>query len=354
MLHTNVGSFDSTVHWFADPESEVSAHYLVGLDGGIAQFVDEADTARHAGRVADPTTPLFSGEDPNRYTIGIEFEDGGDPLGVERTERQYRAGAWLVRRIARTWEIPLDREHVVGHRELFAHKECPGNLDVDRIVELAREPFLVCLLPARNAERDLPAFLESARASVTRWWRSTTAARDATRELLEREPLVQTVLTKPVRDSYAGWDDAGNRNRLLDAAGELEPDWIISLDADERIDARTPRRCGSSSPPTRFRACAYGLRALPHVGRATTTTRAHLGLSPVRVAPGQRFPDQRLHFNPVPTDVPQSAWIRTTCGCGTSGRRPRSGSRSAWQVPRGRPGPAVADGLRPPRRAPAR
>ena len=88
VLHTNVGSFESTCNWFADPESGVSAHYLVGLDGRIAQFVDEDDTARHAGRVADPTTPLHTGEDPNLHTIGIEFEDGGDPLGVERPTSQ--------------------------------------------------------------------------------------------------------------------------------------------------------------------------------------------------------------------------------------------------------------------------
>ena len=125
VLHTNVGSFESTCDWFADPESGVSAHYLVGLDGRVAQFVDEEDTARHAGRVADPTTPLHAGDDPNLHTIGIEFEDGGDPLGAERTPRQYRAGARLVREIALRWDIPLDRDHIVGHRELFAAQGLP-------------------------------------------------------------------------------------------------------------------------------------------------------------------------------------------------------------------------------------
>ncbi len=312
VLHTNVGSFDSTVQWFADPESEVSAHYLVGLDGRIAQFVDEADTARHAGRVADPSTPLFSGEDPNLHTIGIEFEDGGDPLGVERTERQYRAGAWLVRRLARTWEIPLDREHVVGHRELFAHKDCPGNLDVDRIVELAREPFLVCLLPARNAERDLPAFLESARAVCDALVALDDGSTDATRKLLEREPLVQTVLTNPVRDSYAGWDDAENRNRLLEAAGELAPDWIISLDADERIDREDAAALREFVATDAIPACAYGLEHFRIWESDHYDPRSTWVYRLFAWRPGQRFPDQRLHFNPVPTDVPHAAWIRTT------------------------------------------
>ena len=49
VVHTNVGSFESTVAWFADPASRVSSHYLVGLDGRVVQFVEEADTAWYAG-----------------------------------------------------------------------------------------------------------------------------------------------------------------------------------------------------------------------------------------------------------------------------------------------------------------
>lgn len=115
----------------------MSAHYLVGLDGRIAQFVDEKDTSRHAGRILNPTTALVTGEDPNLYTIGLEFEDGGDPEGVMRPDDQYRSGSRLLRVVVDRWNIPLDREHVVGHREIFAAKSCPGNLDVDRLIREA-------------------------------------------------------------------------------------------------------------------------------------------------------------------------------------------------------------------------
>src|SRR3972149_1584066 len=43
VIHTTVGTFASTVHWFGTKESGVSAHYLVDRDGRIAQFVDETD-----------------------------------------------------------------------------------------------------------------------------------------------------------------------------------------------------------------------------------------------------------------------------------------------------------------------
>lgn len=312
VLHTNVGSFDSTVHWFGDPDSKVSAHYLVGLDGRMAQFVDEADTAWHAGRVSDPTTPLFSGDDPNLHTIGVEFEDAGDPLGVLRTEAQYRAGAWLVRRIARGWEIPLDRSHVVGHRELYARKECPGNLDVDRIIELARGPSVVCLLPARNAEQDLPAFLESAVAACDAVVALDDGSTDATGRLLRESPLVDVLLENPVRESYEGWDDAANRNRLLDAAGALEPEWIISLDADERMDSEDAAALRAFLETDAIPGCAYGLQHFRMWSANRYDPRSTWVYRVFAWHPGQRFPDQRLHFNPVPTDVPPAAWIRTT------------------------------------------
>jgi N-acetylmuramoyl-L-alanine amidase len=138
VLHTTVGGFLSAMTWFADPGSGVSAHYLVGLDGRLGQFVDETDTARHAGRVVRPTATLVIGVNPNLYTIGIEFEDGGDPLGVRRPDDQYRVGARLIRSIASRWAIPLTRERALAHREIRADTECPGNLDVDRLLREAR------------------------------------------------------------------------------------------------------------------------------------------------------------------------------------------------------------------------
>jgi N-acetylmuramoyl-L-alanine amidase len=140
VVHTNAGTFTGTLGWFARPESGVSAHYLVGLDGRVVQFVGESDTARHAGRVLRPTAALVRGDpaSPNQYTIGIEFEDGGNPLGVRRTDEQYRAGALLIGRVAARWQIPLNRTHVIGHREIFAAKACPGNLNIERLIDEAQ------------------------------------------------------------------------------------------------------------------------------------------------------------------------------------------------------------------------
>src|SRR5439155_689507 len=102
---------------------------------------------------------LFRRGDANCSSVGIEFEDAGEPDAAPRTADQYAAGAALMREIAERWSIPLDREHVVGHREVDASQTCPGNLDIDRLVEEARVSAaatpqghrgmnrLVCLLP---------------------------------------------------------------------------------------------------------------------------------------------------------------------------------------------------------------
>ena len=138
VVHTAVGSLEGTAAWFEKPESGVSAHFVVGLDGRLVAVVDEADTARHAGHRDRPTAAFLpDGVDPNRVTIGIEFVDDGDPDGVRRTDAQYAAGAELLWALGLRWSIPLDRDHVVGHREIDAQQTCPGNLDIERLLREA-------------------------------------------------------------------------------------------------------------------------------------------------------------------------------------------------------------------------
>jgi N-acetyl-anhydromuramyl-L-alanine amidase AmpD len=137
VVHTAVGSYRSAVSWFAHPDSGVSAHFVVGLDGRLAGVVDEVDTARHTRSVRPTAAFLPEGADPNPLTVGVEFADDGDPQGVDRPDAQYATGAELIWAVALRWSIPLDRDHVVGHSAIDASQSCPGNLDVDRLVREA-------------------------------------------------------------------------------------------------------------------------------------------------------------------------------------------------------------------------
>jgi hypothetical protein len=140
VIHVTEGDASSVVEWFSSPTankgkpSNVSSHYMVRTDGLIVQFVDESDTAWHAGRVNNPTARLVLDRlpvNPNAYSIGIEHEGTGtEPLAAA----QRAASVGLIRDIAKRHGIPVNRLHIVGHHEIFAPKTCPGAIDVDGLV----------------------------------------------------------------------------------------------------------------------------------------------------------------------------------------------------------------------------
>ncbi|HEV2093142.1 MAG TPA: glycosyltransferase family 2 protein [Rubrobacter sp.] len=142
--------------------------------------------------------------------------------------------------------------------------------------ERGRTP-VVCLLPARNAAADLPGFFESAARFCDAVVALDDGSTDETRGLLEASPLVKVVLTNPRREDYRGWDDAANRNRLLAAAGGLNPRWIFSMDADERLDAADATALRDFLDRDALPGCAYGFRVVPMQGTRTTTRRATSG-----------------------------------------------------------------------------
>lgn len=138
VIHVIEGTLAAADAWFNDPAAEVSAHYAIGLNREIHQYVKEEDTAFHAGRVNGATAALVRlyQANPNYYSIGIEHEGTATS---EWPDTMYEDSARLVAEIAKRHGIPLDRTHIVGHREIYALKSCPGRGDVDRIVRLARE-----------------------------------------------------------------------------------------------------------------------------------------------------------------------------------------------------------------------
>jgi hypothetical protein len=119
------GSFASGEGVFRDPTTHKSAHYGVSRDGEVHQYVDENDTAFHAGIVVNPTWSLLKPRvNPNFYTIGIEHEGRPDDVWPEA---QLSASATLIGQIAARWDIPLDESHVICHHQIRASKTCPGN-----------------------------------------------------------------------------------------------------------------------------------------------------------------------------------------------------------------------------------
>jgi hypothetical protein len=136
---------------------------------------------------------------------------------------------------------------------------------------------------------------------------------DETARTLAAHPLVKVLLANPRRESHLGWDDSANRNRLLAAAAELDPDWIVSLDADERIpaDDAVALRVFLEDEASAGHAYAFGVHRM--IGDTDHYDRFEFfALRAFAYEPGQRFASDRLHFAPIPTSIPEGKWVPTS------------------------------------------
>jgi N-acetylmuramoyl-L-alanine amidase len=150
VIHIGEGSLRSIDQQFNDPVANVSAHYCVSKAGDIHQYVDENDTAFHAGTIDQPAwSGLKPGKtpgsfiNPNFYTIGIEHEGFADD---KWPDTQLATSAALVGEIAQRWNISLDEDHVIRHHQIRFLKSCPGNVITIANI-LARVPPAAPVLP---------------------------------------------------------------------------------------------------------------------------------------------------------------------------------------------------------------
>jgi N-acetylmuramoyl-L-alanine amidase len=145
VIHIMDGSFTAGEGEFLSDGTQKSAHYGISKEGVIHQYVDENDTAFHAGVVVNPTWQLIKpGINPNFYTIGIEHEGRPDDVWPEA---QLGASAGLVGEIVARWNIPVDALHLVRHHQIRASKTCPGNwLQMDELIQ--RVPAFEVVRPA--------------------------------------------------------------------------------------------------------------------------------------------------------------------------------------------------------------
>lgn len=158
--HITEGSYAGAVSWLKNPSSSASSHFVVSKKGEITQLVELEDSSWCNGTSVnlDKNPKIHYSKstlkkvrvrktNANYYTITIEHE-GFSTEGKGRLEpAQLEATIWLhkhiIKEVKRIYgiDIPLDREHIVGHYQInpISKPFCPGpNFQFDEVLRELR------------------------------------------------------------------------------------------------------------------------------------------------------------------------------------------------------------------------
>ena len=142
VLHIMSGTIAAASSWFLSQRSQVSAHFGIGKDGMIQQYVNEDDTAwgnglrweggkwyTVSGSQVNPPAAVVQnrpGVNPNLYTISIEHE--GKPFDTW-TPAMLQQDISLIAYLCERYGITPDRDHIIGHCEIdpITRPHCPGD-----------------------------------------------------------------------------------------------------------------------------------------------------------------------------------------------------------------------------------
>jgi N-acetylmuramoyl-L-alanine amidase len=152
--YTAMKSAQAALDRLCDPDSEVSAHYLVGRDGTLWQMVDEEQRAWHAGAGS------WAGQgDVNSRSIGIELcNRGNHPFPAP----QMAALEDLLRGVMDRWNIAP--QGVIAHSDLAPGRKCDPGPRFDW-ARLSRQGLAAQLRPGAPSEPDEAAFAGAATAA---------------------------------------------------------------------------------------------------------------------------------------------------------------------------------------------
>ncbi len=103
VIHDTEGGWNASVATLQNDPGK-SVHYIVGTDGTVGQFVPESYTAWHDGNYYY-----------NQRSVGIEH------VGYYQQsypDAEYAASAKLVDYLTQSYDVPKDRDHIVGHDQI--------------------------------------------------------------------------------------------------------------------------------------------------------------------------------------------------------------------------------------------
>lgn len=110
VVHTTESSASSAINTFTNYNPAlppVSSHFVVAATGAVTQLVRTEDVAFQADN-----------KTVNQHSVGVEAEGYALTTGSWVAEQEYQSVAAVVKDLATKYQVPLDREHVIGHDDV--------------------------------------------------------------------------------------------------------------------------------------------------------------------------------------------------------------------------------------------
>ncbi|MEU0404470.1 N-acetylmuramoyl-L-alanine amidase [Streptomyces sp. NPDC006197] len=278
VIHDTEGGYDGSLKVLTDPNGPGSAHYLIrAQDGLVTQMLENKNLAWHAGNWTH-----------NMHAIGVEHEGYAIKEGSWYTEPQYRSSAALVKYLATTFHVPIDREHIIGHDEVALQTD--GNVanlhwdagpywDWNYYMSLLGAPQgdkgAGGLLRAGQVVRVVPPFTTANQPKLTTGG-TAVPGRPSNFGYLYTSPSTSAT---PLKDPYysSGWSEGSNYGDKVRAGGlyvvaEARTDWTAIWYAGVKAWFQNPG----------------GQYTVPVSG--ATTVKLKAGLASTKVF-GRSFPD---------------------------------------------------------------
>jgi N-acetyl-anhydromuramyl-L-alanine amidase AmpD len=164
VMHATAGTALGALSWLCNPDSRVSAHYLITRGGAIYQLVDEGRAAWHAGPSWHRGLGFI-----NERSIGIELEHSNRPNDPYPPAQRGAAVALAQDIVSRH---AITRENVVRHSDIAlprGRKSDPAGFPWEAFLldvysaQVARR-YMVNVLAARY--RTAPSTADETRAGV--------------------------------------------------------------------------------------------------------------------------------------------------------------------------------------------
>jgi hypothetical protein len=303
VVHDTEGGWDGVLDLVQDP-TYVSWNYsLRSTDGHIAQHVKAKDVAWHAGNWYI-----------NAESIGLEHEGFLAQPDAWYTEAMYRASARLVKYLADRYDIPLDRQHILGHDTVPGpttssvpgmHTDPGPYWDWRHYFELLGKPLqrgggraagdVVTILPAYAANR--PVYTSCTGAGTTCPAHGSSAVRlysdhDENSALIKDIGLGSTPTTG-VND-LSSRVSTGQQFAVADRWGDWTAIWYLGQKAWFRNPKGQPTAVSSTG---RLVTPKDGLESVPVYGRAYPEASAYpagvpaqaVSPLPYKLLAGQRY-----------------------------------------------------------------